>query len=499
MKKSTIFLAVLVLVLAQAILSLYSNSPFHISQDTDKNELDKTLKLSTESGGGYIMDTNAAYSWIEINETGIPMGLDDISDYGSIKILEDGGWNFTFYETNYSKIYVSTNGWMSFTNLGDTDFWFREIPGQRLENIDCICPFLEGLNLSEGGDVYYNFSGTAPNRYLVIEYYQVCEYYSDELVGNFQVILCENGTIKFQYKNVNDLLYKIGPHIGLDHGDMTNYNSYEASLPLNEKAITFEFDKLWKLNYTLGFNEGDQFTWQINEVNYTVKLSWIIDEVNHTAMEKVFGSNWEQSFGLPPEMNAYKKTKINVSLIKDNTTHWEIKYDMWDWISESSNFGSVPDYDPILIFRKEPLNYSQQHNLTNIIPLLIPKYCALYLRDANLTDHYKKLSVYEGGDLRMDIDFFGKLEGTMYYNEHGVLCHVNLKDNFGYTAFDMVIDFSIGSSSGGSDGDDGIDEEDRAIPLHILLIIIGVIGIITIVIIKRRKKISKQSMEISSQ
>ncbi|KKL66119.1 hypothetical protein LCGC14_2148150 [marine sediment metagenome] len=39
--------------------------------------------------------------------------------------FDSAGWNFTFYETEYHKVYVSTNGWMSFTNLG-LDFFFIE-------------------------------------------------------------------------------------------------------------------------------------------------------------------------------------------------------------------------------------------------------------------------------------------------------------------------------------------------------------------------------------
>jgi len=46
MKKSTLFLTVLVLILAHAIFSLYSSSPIYITQDTYKNDLDKALKLN---------------------------------------------------------------------------------------------------------------------------------------------------------------------------------------------------------------------------------------------------------------------------------------------------------------------------------------------------------------------------------------------------------------------------------------------------------------------
>ncbi len=366
MRKSKIFLAILILCLTLSIFYLHSNSTISNNLEPDRDNPTKTLKASAVNGGGYIMNTNADYSWIEISSIGTNMTQisDEDDEYQEIDMFGLDGWNFTFYETNYSKIYVSSNGWMSFPNQGYTDDWVYEIPDQNLENFDCISLLCEDLNLDDldfgGGDIFYRFFGIEPDRYLVIEYYQVYDFFNGELVGDFEVILYENGTIKFQYKTVN-VLYRFEPFIGLDHGDMTNYNSYDANLPLSTKAITFVFDKLLDVNYTLTINKGDQFTWKITQIN-------------HTRMESVFGSNWEQMFGLYPEMNVNDKTKINISLINENGTHWDIKYDMWDWINEGNNFGATPDVDPVLTFRKEPLNYTQKHNLTNLVPFILPKF-----------------------------------------------------------------------------------------------------------------------------
>jgi len=78
------------------------------------------LKTSSSNGGGYIMNYNAAYSWIEISPSGTLMNISNENDaYAAISFTSEG-WNFTYYETQYNTIYVSSNGWMSFTNLGHT-------------------------------------------------------------------------------------------------------------------------------------------------------------------------------------------------------------------------------------------------------------------------------------------------------------------------------------------------------------------------------------------
>ncbi len=449
------------------------------------------LKISA-NGDGYIMNPNAEYSWIEINVTGTNMTSisNEDDDYQVLDIFAEDGWNFTFYETNYSKIYVSSNGWMSFTNKGDTEDWLYGIPSQNSENIDCIALLCEDLNLDDfdfgGGDVFYNFSGTAPNRYLVIEYYQAYDYSNEELVGDFEVILYENGTIKFQYKTVNDL-DRFEPIIGLDHGDMTNYNLYDATLPLTSIAILFVFNELKDVNYSLEFNENDQFSWKI-------------DEINHTAMERVFGSEWEQKFGFIPDMGLNEKTKINISLITENSTHWEIKYDMWNWTSTNQNFGAIPDGASILTFRREPLNYTQKHNLTYLIPLLLPKYTALYLRNANLSDSYSSNIRYYWHSRKTEllVNFHKPyttdwILGDVSYNENSILDEVYLylwADGVEYPAFSMsLITPSPGGGSSGGGGDDGDKDKDTELDIMFIILMVSIIGVgafaVIVVLIKK--------------
>ncbi|MFX1481380.1 MAG: hypothetical protein ACFFCI_25150, partial [Promethearchaeota archaeon] len=203
----------------------------------------KELAVYFELNLNYTMDTNADYNWYEIIRDGTHMTWLSNEDDGAENITFIGqGWNFTFYDTEYSYINVSSNGWMSFTNLGDTDEWIDDIPSNIPENQDCVSLLCTDIDLDEGGDVYYYFGGSSPNRYLIIEYYRAHEGFTSDLIGDFEVIFYESGNIKFQYKLVTDIAYDLTPIIGLDHGDLSYYNSYTPTLPLNSKAIKFIFN-----------------------------------------------------------------------------------------------------------------------------------------------------------------------------------------------------------------------------------------------------------------
>ncbi|KKM17878.1 hypothetical protein LCGC14_1671330, partial [marine sediment metagenome] len=269
------------------------------------------------------------------------------------------------------------NGWMSFTNLGSTDYWLLEgIPSVSANNLDCIALLSENLNPKYGGAIYYEFSQD-PNR-LIIEYdgihYKGPGYGVSELIGDFEVILFETGVIKFQYKLVNKLR-SFEPIIGLDHGDLLNYNHYEISLPISSKAIEFTFDGLKDLNFSLDASIGEEFM-------------WITTEVDQGKMESIFGVDWEASFGIAENPKRGYKMKINTTSINKNNTYWDINYDRWDWVYRFEKFYDVPNRNETLRYRINPSNYSTSLKFSSIFPLILPKPSLFYLMRANLSRPY---------------------------------------------------------------------------------------------------------------
>ncbi|MFX1365358.1 MAG: hypothetical protein ACFFCE_03390 [Promethearchaeota archaeon] len=197
------------------------------------------------------MDTEAIYSWIEINETGTI--LEKISDttfnYQSLQFP----WDFRIYNKNYNSCVVVSSGYLVFPS-GNISSMSVHIPSLYYHISPTIALFGDNLTTSEsfggGGIVYYKFL-TSPNR-LVIEYKDVYTYNNSKpsYVGSFEVILFFQpgvGDIKFQYKDVLSISSNQAV-VGLDYGDSVHFNLYsefnQTNLPITEKAIKFKFDKM---------------------------------------------------------------------------------------------------------------------------------------------------------------------------------------------------------------------------------------------------------------
>ncbi|MBI2871633.1 MAG: hypothetical protein HYY00_00400 [Chloroflexi bacterium] len=140
-----------------------------------------------------------AFNWVEISSSGNWAGTISNCDdcYQQLPI----GFNFSFYGTNYSQLWASSNGLLSVT--ASSIYSNTYIPNTNSPN-GFIAPFWDDLYTSSAGDVYYQTLGTAPNRRFVVEWKNVdrCCGTSDRYT--FQAIL-EEGTnrILLQYQTLS--------------------------------------------------------------------------------------------------------------------------------------------------------------------------------------------------------------------------------------------------------------------------------------------------------
>ncbi|MFX1329550.1 MAG: hypothetical protein ACFE91_15595 [Promethearchaeota archaeon] len=418
--KRLLIILLIFFIIASNLTPLYF-SAMKFSQNFKSEDAKEFPTTSTSNGGGYFMNYSASYSWIEISTSGTLMNISNKNDGYEAISLSTEGWNFTYYEKEYNTVFVSTNGWISFTNLGYTQSMCSPIPNLSNENIDCVAILCTDLNPIYGGEIYYEFIGEAPYNCLIIEYHNIFSN-DNNYIGTFQVIFNQSGMIKFQYQNVN-YLSQFDAVVGLDHGDLTNYNYFSGidknHLPYMTKAIEFTFNEILEINYSLHVKVDNEYT-------------WIVTEIDNYMMDEIFGPNWEILYGIFPDPEKFSKVKINITTIIENSTHWEINYSIWDWISKESNFNSTPDGNDLLIFLKEPLNYSVPHNLTHIFPLLIPTPIFHYINRSNLAGSYSQMSGFDPGGDSVELGdsimsttildgHFIQFGRNAYYNKFGLL------------------------------------------------------------------------------
>lgn len=144
-------------------------------------------------------DTVTTFNWIDVRDgNAFISGTFDNTLSGLINI----GFNFSYYGTSYSQVYISTNGFISFTDPGSSVPTNDTIPSASTPD-DMIAVFWDNLQntISTNGGIFYKTVGTAPFQKFIIQWY-VINGGSPGLI-EFQLILYESSNlIKFQYGQI---------------------------------------------------------------------------------------------------------------------------------------------------------------------------------------------------------------------------------------------------------------------------------------------------------
>ncbi|MBE9510823.1 MAG: hypothetical protein IMY71_08095, partial [Bacteroidetes bacterium] len=207
--------------------------------------------INAQQGGpdayGYIWtdtkdpDPKTTYSWDDISSTGTDIGTrtDD-----EVKGPYNIGFTFNFYGNDKTEFYIGNNGGILFDNIA------LPSTNQTIPNItapdNIIVPFWD--NLYTGGSIYYQTKGTAPDRYLVVQYEGINHFNKQTRDLSFQIILFETtSAIKFQYKDVNlnssPLNNGASATVGIENntGDIGLQYSYNTNSLVADMAILFEW------------------------------------------------------------------------------------------------------------------------------------------------------------------------------------------------------------------------------------------------------------------
>ena len=134
------------------------------------------------------------YNWID------PSGMSSIATGDNGVVAQNLPFNFKFYGSEQSQIYVGANGVIGVVGTNAMSLTSpARLPGS-ITPSGLIAPYWDNLNPSAGGKVYFGIMGEAPNRKAVISWVNVPRNGSITLTLSFQAILEErSGDIVFQY------------------------------------------------------------------------------------------------------------------------------------------------------------------------------------------------------------------------------------------------------------------------------------------------------------
>ncbi|MBT8270727.1 MAG: M36 family metallopeptidase, partial [Bacteroidia bacterium] len=147
--------------------------------------LDATLSLDTSGnitltsedvlnnltpGAGYSVVESGTFSPDDISAIDTEVALGDDDGIG-VPI----GFPFSFFETEYTTVYIASNGYLTFTNAG-LNVWQNTAMGNAAAPNNAIAVMWDDLRPDTGSTISYATIGTAPNRRFVVSYDNIRHY-----------------------------------------------------------------------------------------------------------------------------------------------------------------------------------------------------------------------------------------------------------------------------------------------------------------------------------
>ncbi len=201
--------------------------------------------------------------------TGFP--IDD--DFQVVNI----GFSFSLGETEYTSVRILSNGALHF---GDNQGFHKDYTNEALpitsffngpgfeEAADrVIAGYWDDLEPLTGGTVRYDTLGTAPNRRFVVSWEDVPRFDEPTTSYSLQIVLYENGNIRFRYGDdeVDGTSATIG--IEVDNTDFTEFS-------FNTNSVSDANDLLWIREFpTLSSASSDCANDNIVMVNFSAAVS----------------------------------------------------------------------------------------------------------------------------------------------------------------------------------------------------------------------------------
>lgn len=210
--------------------------------------------------------------------------MEDDTVMGPIPI----GFPFEFYGVFYDEFYISSNGWISFSEpFPDAHSWdggHSPLPLPDTQDFvpkNCVMGAWQDWSPSYSGGVGYELSGSEPNRSLTVSFCQVAAYNCETLAGTFQIVLREAQGNYYIDVNLHSKPYCEGWYDGKAVLGVHNIDGTDACVASGHNATKWTAtDETWRFKPS-----GDSYITQLLSI-YSPMLSgtlspvsWYFDDV----------------------------------------------------------------------------------------------------------------------------------------------------------------------------------------------------------------------------
>ncbi len=321
-----------------------------------------TWKKSTDPGG-------PTYNWIDITSTGTQVtGLADDNSVAFVQM----GMDFRFYWSDYDKIKIGSNGWLSFDNVSNIASCFPVIPTVGGPN-NLICPMMADLNFDNGspGKVYTYHDQTPGNEKFIISYEDVTFWtQANPIFGSntFQVILSKaDSSITFQYATMDpDFTYtctgsgKVAAGIENLTGNI-GLQAYSGTVPPSNTAVKFYYPQVITLSIkdvgpTSNQNAENEGIFLIK--GSTVSLNSTISNTGNTAVTSLINVGAEVT-SFPAGGNVYTDDQ-SISALAAGAS------EVVNFTSATANWDAGTYFFNVIIDNNDDINPTNDLNATEI-------------------------------------------------------------------------------------------------------------------------------------
>ncbi|MDQ8205895.1 Ig-like domain-containing protein [Coraliomargarita sp. SDUM461003] len=220
-----------------------------------------------------------AYSWSDISVSGTQISsLSSIDD--GIAAVTLTQFEFPYYGREYSELWVSSNGYLSFKALA-SDGTNQGLPSVASPS-GIIAAYWDDLDTALGGDIYYKEEA----QRLIVQYEAVAKD-DGSGVNTFQIILNADGSIEYQYKQMNGDLDEntVGiQNVSQNQGLQLRYNSDPSNHVTLQNGYAIRFNVTKEL-FSLSPTSGSVSAGGTTAITATVSLDNLLPGVHYGSID----------------------------------------------------------------------------------------------------------------------------------------------------------------------------------------------------------------------
>ncbi len=198
-----------------------------------------------------------SFNWIDISAVGTSIDFEHGHDYKEVALP----FGFPFYGKAQNSLKISSEGYLTFGSDG-TDHTNDEIPNSQQPN-DLIAPFWDELDGKTGSIYYYHDQDT---EQFIVQYQDILQdiYNNPDRANTFEVILSADGTILYQYDDLNGTLWDVT--VGIENSSGTEGINIVHNDPYLEDdlAIKIELVPETPLSHTVSLDSGET----VSDINF---------------------------------------------------------------------------------------------------------------------------------------------------------------------------------------------------------------------------------------